>query len=125
MRNQYIRHKAYSDSILIKKYDGTINGNIVINSMENLKVNNLINTELKGLIYDISDCKMNVDSEGFKAVVNYLQNQEYIDSIKIAVIAITPENIIFPVLLAKEKIRDLRMKPFSTWEAAADWIMFD
>lgn len=63
---------------------------------------------------------MNLHS--FEILISYLKKHEIFHRIKLAVVCDTPDKIIFPIL-GDSMSPDLYIKPFSTVEAAADWIL--
>lgn len=64
---------------------------------------------------------MNIES--FDILLSYLKKQEYLSKIKLAVICDNPRTIVFPSL-GERKEKELKIKPFSTMDAAVDWIIF-
>lgn len=122
MKITYKKHDLYPDFILIKKFNGEVNVNDIIESWEYLRKNEqLINTEIKGIINDLSDCELIMDMDSFKTLISYLKKQDFIKDIKLAVISESPKTIVFPILGEKNK-SELKIKPFSTMEAAVNWI---
>ena len=118
------KHYLYPEHILIRKFIGKTSGKDIVDSWEYLHKNNLINKKIKGVINDLSDCELIMDMEKFKTLLNFMKNQDYLKNIKLAVISDNPEIIVFP-FLGKEQERTLKIKPFSTMEAAVNWIAID
>ena len=120
----YEKHDLYPESILIRKFSGKVSIQNIIDSWEYLHENEIIDKKIKGVINNLSGCELIMDIESFKTLIDYLKKQDYIKDIKLAVISDTPKTIIFPIL-GKEQERELKIKPFSTMEAAVNWISMD
>ena len=116
------KHVLYPESILIRNFIGKVSLKDIIDSWEYLHVNNLIDNKVKGVINNLSGCELIMDMENFKTLIDYLKKQDYIKEIKLAVITDTPKTMIFP-FLGEEQERELKIKPFSTMEAAVNWIL--
>jgi len=112
----------YSNSILIRKFIGKVSAPEIIESWNDLEENNLINTELKGIINDLTTCDLNMDMESFKVVIKFIKKHPILRSLRHAVISDSPEIIVFPTMAEGREI-DLKIKPFSTMESAKDWIL--
>ncbi|MDX1828661.1 MAG: hypothetical protein R3342_03850 [Lutibacter sp.] len=120
----YEKHDLYPESILIRKFIGKVSLNDIIDSWEYLLVNKLTNKKTKGVINDLSDCELTMDMENFKTLINYLKKKDCFKEIKLAVITGSPQTMIFP-FLGEEHEKELKIKPFSTMEAAVNWISMD
>lgn len=120
----YKKHDEYPESILVKKFEGDINADDIIKSWEDLKDSNLMNTSIKGIINELDSCNLNMNMDGFKRVMMYLNNQAYLKHVKIAVVTENPKKIIFPIL-GEQQEKNLKIKPFSTNKAAVHWITID
>ena len=115
-------HTAYPESILIRKFAGVVDIEEILNSWEYLIDNNMIHANLKGVINNISSCDLSIDMDGFKSLIEYLKSTAKLRQIKLAVICTDPNKIIFPIL-GENIEKELRIKTFSTTEAAEKWIM--
>lgn len=60
--------------------------------------------------------------ESFKTVLAFLKSQPLLKSIKIAVVTDNPDIIIFPIL-GEDQVKELKIKPFSSVNAATKWIL--
>ena len=117
----YKKHDLYPESILIRKFIGKTTSSDIIDSWEYLCKNNLIDKNIKGVITDLLECDLNLDIESFKIVLDYMEKQDCLKEIKCAVISNNPSTIVFPFLGEKHK-NELKIKPFSTTDAAVNWI---
>ena len=96
--------------------------NDIIESWKYLYKHQLIDT--KGFINNLLGCEFMMDLESFTLLLNYMKSLAHIKNIKIAVIADNPKTIIFPIL-GHEQERELNVKPFSTMDAAVNWVLLD
>ncbi|MFK5878793.1 MAG: hypothetical protein QM478_04765 [Flavobacteriaceae bacterium] len=117
----YEKHDLYPESILIRKFIGKVSSTDIIDSWDYLCKNKLIDKKIKGVITDLLECELNLDMESFKTVLDYMEKQDRLKEIKCPVISNDPKTIIFPFLGEKHKSK-LKIKPFSTIEAATNWI---
>lgn len=60
--------------------------------------------------------------KGFQILLNYMKKQDLLKKIKIAVVCDDPKTIVFPTLGSKIA-EELRIKPFSTMDAAVSWAL--
>lgn len=119
----YKKHTKFPDKILIREFQGQVNSAEIIRSWEYMLENKLITSELLGVINDLSGCVLNMNMEGFQDLLNFLKKHGNIKKLKQAVISDTPGNIVFPTL-AEIGEKELKIKVFSTIEAAVYWILF-
>jgi len=118
----YKNHELYPESILIRKFIGKTNDSDIINSWEYLIKNLLIDKKIKGVVTNLLECDLSLNMESFNTVLDYMNNQECIKGIKCAVVTNNPKTIVFP-FLGEKRNRDLKIKPFSTIEAAVNWML--
>lgn len=122
MSIEYVKHNLYPESILIRNFIGKVDVNNIIDSWEYLHKNKLIDKNIKGIIKNLTGCELIMDMESFKILIAYLKKDDSIKKIKLAVISDIPETIVFP-FLGENQENELKIKPFSTMEAAVDWIL--
>ena len=120
MRIIYEKHDFYTESILIRKFNGKVNLTNIIDSWKYLCKNKLTDKKIKGVITDLLECELNLDMKGIETLLGYMEKQDCIKKIKCAVISNNPKTIVFPFLGEKHK-SELKIKPFSTMEAAVNW----
>jgi hypothetical protein len=121
MSIEYKRHELYPESILIRKFIGKVTFNEIFDSWKYLCENKQIDNKIKGIVNDLLDCEIEMDLKSFENLLNYIENQDCIRKIKLAVITNNPKIIIFPILGENQK-KELKIKPFSTMDAAVDWV---
>lgn len=120
-----IKHKKnelYPDSILVRDFIGEVSVKEIIESWEYLIENQLIQDTTKGVINNLQGCDLCMDMDSFQILISFLKKHEHLTRIKLAVICDKPENIVFPAL-GERKEPELHIKPFSTMDAAVDWII--
>ncbi|MBS2097609.1 hypothetical protein [Carboxylicivirga linearis] len=118
----YKKHSDFPDAILIRDFKNSVDVNEIINSWENLKENDLLTDKLKGVINNLLDCDLNMNMDSFKMLMGYLKQNECFYKIKLAVICNKPKIVVYPTL-GEEKEGALKIKPFSTIDAAVEWII--
>ncbi|MFC2090224.1 hypothetical protein ACFLT1_05560 [Bacteroidota bacterium] len=117
----YEKHSAYPDSILIRKFTGTIEVENIIDSWKYLLESELLTSKVMGVINDISGCELVMNMASFQVLIDYLKQQPIFRNLKLAVICTDPKTIVFPMIGERQE-KDLGIKPFTTLEAAERWI---
>ena len=115
------KHKYHPDSILIRTFKGEVSSDDIIDSWKYLQQQNLFTENIKGVLNDLEDCDLTMGMEGFREIMNYMKEQDEIRGLKIAVVTNSPKLIVFPSL-GEVTEKPLNIKPFSTFEAAIEWI---
>ena len=118
----YRKHDLYPESILIRDFAGKVGVDEIIESWKYLITNNMISDATKGIINNISSCALHMNMESFKILINYLKTQDLLKKTKLAVICENPKTIVFPAL-GESKEDELKIKPFSTMNAAVSWVL--
>ena len=120
----YKKHDLYPESILIRDFTGKVSIKEIIESWNYIIYNELIKNSTRGIINNLTGCDLLMDMEGFKILLAYLKKQDSLTRIKLAVLCDNPKTIVFPVL-GESKEPELRIKPFSTMDAAVNWVIVD
>jgi hypothetical protein len=121
MKIEYEKYHYRSEIILMRKFHGQIDIKDITDSWDYLIKNNMLSETHKGVINDIRDAELNMNVRSFGILLNYLKEHDIFHKIKLAVVCDTPGKIIFP-MLGDSMSPDLKIKPFTTIEAASDWI---
>ncbi len=80
-------------------------------------------SKIKGIINDFSEANMQMEINEISTLLKFLNNKlKNLSQIKIAVVSIKPEIIVFPTLAANN-FPLLNIRPFSTVEGARNWIL--
>lgn len=119
-----IQYGLDSNSILIRNFIGKVSTQEIINSWEYIRENKLINPKIKGIINNLSDCELLIDFNDFETILSYIKKQDFLKNLKIAVVSDSPKIIIYPMLAEEQKAMP-NIKPFSTFEAATNWILLN
>lgn len=120
----YKKHDLYPEHILIRKFEGKVDVNNIIDSWEYLIKNKMINEKIKGVINELSYCELDMDMGRFETLMAYLKKQDCFKGIKLAVVCDSPKIIIFPIL-GEKQVSEFKIKPFTTMKAAVDWVSMD
>jgi hypothetical protein len=118
----FIKYENFSDSILVRKFTDSVEVKDIIGSWEYLLEQNMLTDSVKGVVNDITDCELNMNMESFKTLIGYLKEHEIFKKIRLAVICDDPRKIVFPVFGGASE-KELNIKPFTTMNAAVNWIM--
>lgn len=118
----YRKHERYPESILIRDFAGEVTVDEIIGSWKYLISNNMISDDTLGIINNLTNCDLQMDMAGFKDVINFMKTQDLLKKVKLAVICDDPKTIVFPAL-GEQKEDELKIKPFSTMNAAVDWVI--
>jgi len=120
----YKKHRLYPDDIYVREFRGRVNVEEIIQSWEFLIHNNLLNNNVKGVINDLADCELDIDMDSFQVLIGYLKAHDQFTKIKLTVVCDDPRIIVFPTL-GEVREKSLKIRPFTSEEAAVEWIMFD
>ena len=117
-----INYDLHSESILIRNFVGKVTVQDIIDSWEYLRENKLVNKNIKGVLNNLSNCELTMNLKSFEIVLSYIKKQDFLKGVKIAVVSNSSKIIIFPILAEKQQ-GSLKIKPFSTFDAAVNWIL--
>ena len=118
----YRKHELYPESILIRDFADKVSVENIINSWDTLLEQGMLTSNIKGVINNISGCELAMDLDSFYTLIDYIKSKDVLRSIKLAVVCNNPSMIVFPIM-GETEVKELHIKPFSTIEAAVDWIM--
>lgn len=83
----------------------------------------LIPPEVKGFILDYRQASFDLPEQSYlKVPAFYREHLEVFGGFRIAIITVSPEDVVFPYLIA-ERDQGYESKPFSTEEAAIAWVL--
>ncbi len=115
-------HHLYPSTIIIRDFNGSISVTDIIDSWEQIITNNLLTNSIKGVINNINNCELLMDFDSFNRLMIYLKEHEEFKNVKLAVIGTDSKKIVCPTMGEKTEIK-LKIKPFSSVEAAVQWII--
>lgn len=122
MSIEHPKKHLYPDSVILRKFEGKVSADEIMQSWQDLEADNRFTNDIQGVLNDLEDCELTMDIKGFKRLMSLMLKKDYIHNIRIAVVTNSTRNIIFPTL-GETQFRDLKIKPFSTIQAAVDWIL--
>ncbi|MFB6340344.1 hypothetical protein ACE1ET_01410 [Saccharicrinis sp. FJH62] len=121
MSIHYDQQNYPSGTVLIRDFEGNIEVQDIIESWKFLLTNNMLDENVLGVINNICACNLKMDINSFQYLIAYLKTEAAFKRIRLAVICEDPKKIIFPSM--GEFIENLQIKPFTTYDAAIDWIL--
>jgi hypothetical protein len=115
-----------SDSkILIRSFKGSVSFEEMLNSCDELVRNHKLDPPVIGVLDDFIYAELLMNRENLAELMNLFQEHlEIFERIKLAVVMVIPENIVFPVL-ASQNYPQFKIEAFSTVEAAERWLRAD
>jgi len=109
--------------ILFKFYYGNITMNDLISSWEYAIKNNLIPENKKGFLLDYRNATFNFSLTEYNKIPEfYKQHTSIFRDYKIAILTENPKDIVIPILV-KEEDYGYQSRPFSTFNAAIEWLL--
>ncbi len=109
--------------ILFKYHFGNICFDDIKNSWNEAINKNIIPNEVKGFILDYRNATFDMSPDEHKKIANFYQsNINTFGGHRIAIITIDPKDMVIPILV-EYKDRGYQSKPFSTLEAAKNWVL--
>ena len=123
LAKNYKYHFDASLGVLFKYYYGEINLSDILSSWEYAFENNLIPKETKGFIIDYTKACFDMEVKHHHAIADfYRDNIEEFNKCKIAVITLSPKDIVISILVGSKNL-GCESKPFSTVEGALEWVL--
>lgn len=108
--------------IFYKKHFGNITREEIFKSWDHAIESNLIPKDTVGFIVDFLDAHLNLALKDAKLIPYYFNSHTDIFGYrKIAIIVRSPKEIVVPILIQYAQ-KKYYLKPFSTEEAAVNWI---
>ena len=109
------------DGVIIRRFTGEVvfedmmeSWNRLFDSYPNLK-------EYKGILTSFLDAEVKHEDNNLNVLVEFLKGHlDQLKDLKIAMVMDTP--MVTNTIIVGQKVKSLQIKPFSTVEAAMDWI---
>ena len=116
-------YKYSSDSTVITKFfKGTIYFEELFEAWEELIHENKLDLPVTGILNDFTYAEVIMDRDKLGKLMDYFNARpDIFERIKIAVVMILPENIVYPVL-ASQNYPQFKIQAFSTVPAAEEWL---
>lgn len=121
---EFRKHPEHPESILFRKFFGYVGIDEIIASWDSLVKSDLLQATTKGVITDLTECSLKMAPSSINYLIEYMERKVVLHGLKIAVISDSPENIVFPILGESLGVK-IKIKPFSTSDAAVKWILQD
>ena len=121
MAIKHSNHAIFPDSILVRTFEGIVSANDILESWRNLDEKKLITPQIKGILNNLENCELTMNMEGFQQIMTFMNQIDRLGNLKIAVVSNSPKSIVFPTMAEMQETKFM-IKPFSTFEAAIDWI---
>lgn len=110
------------DKILVREARGRVTFPDIYKSWQELITSGRLNDSLIGIINDFRELELDVTINDVNDILELIdENFDFFKNIKIAVVVDSYKNIVFPMIVEKIS-KKARIKPFSTIEAAEDWV---
>ena len=109
--------------ILVREARGKLTFYDLYDSWLEMVNTGVLNSSLLGIINDFRELELTANINDVNRILELIEeNIDTFQNIKIAVVVDSYKNIVFPMMV--EKISKIaRIKPFSTFEAAEDWML--
>ncbi len=110
------------DKILVREIRGKVTFKDIFSSWKELIKEGWLNPSLKGIINDFREMELDAKVSDVNEVMKLIDNNfDTFKGIRIAVVVDSYKNIVFPMMVEKLS-KKVKIRPFSTFEAARDWI---
>lgn len=115
--------EKYGEKLLIKRYEGSVSLEDIINSWEETLPKNLLKPHTKGVLTDFLNANLDFKRNDIENLIKYfLSKGDTFRKIRFALLMDEPTQVVMPIL-AGEGTSEFLSKPFATEEAAIGWIM--
>lgn len=123
MKGNYSYYYDAESKIMYKSYFGEINIKDIESSWETASEQNLIPKNTKKFILDYREAMLKVKSTEHSTISDfYKTHPEIFNNALIAIVTDDPNNVVIPILV-HEKDEGYISLPFSTMEAALEWLI--
>ena len=113
---------CYDGRILYKRYFGLISLEDIMNSWLRAMNENLIPQDAVGFVLDYRKAHFNFDPRRHTELTDfYKKHSKVFSSRRIAFVTVNPDDIVYPILIQTQD-NGYESRPFSTMEAAVDWV---
>lgn len=111
------------DKILVREIRGKVTFNDIFSSWQALIKDGWFAPSLIGVINDFREMELDAKVSDVNEILKLIdKNFDTFKGIKIAVIVDSYKNIVFPMMVEKLS-KKVKIKPFSTFDAARDWVL--
>ena len=121
MNVKYSYLNVFDRRILCREFSEDASIRDVISSFEEIIDKNMLSDNTCGIITDLRGVKFEINPKIFKRVSGFLKNNPKLYDYKLAAITDSPKQVVM-VIIANNVNSRLNAKPFSTFEAAVNWM---
>ncbi|HPE58375.1 MAG TPA: hypothetical protein P5514_10935 [Bacteroidales bacterium] len=116
------KHQLFPNEILVRDFSGEVGIDQILNSWNLLLRSRLLTDDTIGVINNLVNCELKLTIESFGKLTDFLKLNPRLRELKLAVVTDKPNVIVFP-MMGEVQQKILKIKPFTTEEAAINWIM--
>ena len=110
-----------TDGVIVRRFVGGITQDDIIGSWKELFSSDTDLGLYKGVVFDLSQAKLEHDRSKFNEMVRILkENEDRMEELKIAFVMDTPQ--VTQIILLDHMIKQLQIRPFATLKGAIGWI---
>lgn len=107
--------------ILIRTFTGEVSFKDIIASWDYCINEELLAKDVVGCVSDFRAAQFVSNPQELEHFLAYMNQQGQLHHLRLAVLVDTPDKIVFP-MIGESKLHNRIIKPFSTEEAAVDWV---
>ena len=109
-------------NLLFRSFSGKLTADMEIDMLQYAIDKGLVTEKIRGMVLDMREADFNLKVTEIEQILDYVYNQKSLARLKFALIADTPQKVIQP-LLGEMLNKQVKLKPFSTEEAAMHWVV--
>jgi hypothetical protein len=113
-----VEHKGAC--VVIRSFHGSVQVDEIIDSFKHIQTH-LFCEKVMGIVTNMEFAELQFNLMELQKVIGYINQVNELKNMKLAVIVNTPQKTVFPIF-AEAKTAETPIKPFSTVEAALEWI---
>jgi len=111
------------NTILVRRGQGKLEFSELYDFWVDLIENDRIDPKIKGIINDLQNAELVMNMADVKKLISLFEaHPDIFGGKKIAVVADSHKNIVFP-MMGQKLTSKMQVRPFSTFSASLDWIL--
>jgi len=118
---KYTIIKEHDAEIIVREFEGIVELGDILESLSFIE-KSMMSESVVGIITDGLKANLKLKISDVEEIIQFMQNSERLKKLKFAALVNTPENTIFPTT-AHFKSEMIAIRPFTTKEAALQWIL--
>ena len=109
------------DGVIVRRFSGEVCFEDMMDSWKKLLASYKSLQDYKGILTSFLDADIKEEDSNLNVMVEFLKgNLDQLKDLKIAIVMNTP--MVTNTIIVSQKVQSLQIKPFSTIEAAMQWI---